>query len=84
LLVPAPRGRAVAPRDPRAPTASLVIGLNFQTSQRGVDTNAIPPDTMGAVGPNHIVEIINFNFEIFQKSDGTQIDLCPLDGLPGC
>lgn len=33
----------------------------------------IPPDTMGAVGPNHFVQVINGNVSIFQKSDGVRI-----------
>lgn len=55
--------------------ADLVsIGLNFQSSELGIDSGSIPPDTMGAVGPDHIVEMINGNFQIFDKSTGTSVD----------
>src|SRR5438045_1959512 len=33
-------------------------------------TGAVPPDTMGAVGPNHFAEFINGGFGVFNK-DGT-------------
>src|SRR5205807_2404123 len=32
------------------------------------DSNFIPPDTMGAIGPNHIVELINGRFRVFDRS----------------
>ncbi len=36
-------------------------------------TGWIPPDTMGAVGPNHCVEMINGSFAIYDKTTGTKI-----------
>ena len=44
-----------APATPVGTLASL--GLNFQGSQLFVDSFFIPPDTMGAVGPDHIVQM---------------------------
>jgi hypothetical protein len=64
---------------PTAPSL-VVIGSNFQGSQRGVDSNFIPPDTMGAVGPDHIVELINGRFDVYDKT-GTQLDTASLDGF---
>ena len=32
------------------------------------DGTRIPPDTMGAVGPNHIVEFLNSGFQVFDKT----------------
>ncbi|MBI1336343.1 MAG: hypothetical protein GC164_05210 [Phycisphaera sp.] len=48
---------------------TVVIGTNFTGSSRP-QSGFIPPDTMGAVGPNHIVEIINGRVAYYQK-DGT-------------
>ena len=59
----------------------ITIGLNQEISRRSVDSNFIPPDTMGAVGPNHIVEIINGNFEIFDKTTGASLDSRSLDSF---
>ena len=36
------------------------------------DTGSIPPDTMGAVGPDHVVNIVNGGFEVFDRS-GTSL-----------
>ena len=50
------------------------IGLDFEMSRLGVDTGFIPPDTMGDVGPDHIVELINGRFEIYDIQDGTVLE----------
>ncbi|EDX83580.1 hypothetical protein S7335_760 [Synechococcus sp. PCC 7335] len=49
------------------------IGLNFTSSTLFVNSNFIPPDTMGAVGPKHIVELINGRYTVYDKDDGTQL-----------
>jgi hypothetical protein len=62
--------------------ASLVsIGLNFQGSQLNIDSGFIPPDTMGAVGPDHIAELINGRFDAYTKTTGTQVFTASLDGF---
>lgn len=52
---------------PQAPT-TLTNPVNFE----GVDSitagNLRPPDTEGAVGPNHFVEITNSHIDIYQKA----------------
>ncbi|HKJ17528.1 MAG TPA: DUF11 domain-containing protein [Xanthomonadales bacterium] len=50
------------------------LGLDFQMSQFGVDTTFSPPDTMGDIGPDHIVEMINGRYEVYDKQDGTVLD----------
>jgi len=50
------------------------IGLDFEMSRLDDDTGYIPPDTMGDVGPNHIVEMINGRFEIYDIQDGTVLE----------
>ena len=69
------QGHVPAPQALVGPAANLVtLGLDFETSRLFNDSGFIPPDTMGAVGNDHIVEIINGNFEIFNKTDGTTLD----------
>ena len=64
-----------APGTAAAPT----VGLNFEGVGQGFrgpsgtfSVNSAPPDTNGAVGPNHYVQIVNQSFAIFNKS-GTAI-----------
>jgi hypothetical protein len=46
------------------------IGQNFTGSTFGVNDVAIPPDSDGAVGPNHFVELINGRFAVYSKTNG--------------
>ncbi len=54
------------------------IGLNFEgvTVTKGMELNAnggyAPPDLDGAVGPNHIAQLINGAFAVYDKLDGAQ------------
>lgn len=54
------------------------IGLNFQSATRSV-SGYIPPDTMGAVGPDHVVTLINGRYRTFHKLDGAQLETRSLD-----
>ena len=53
-----------------APGAGSVAAPALITSFQGVldDDTTIPPDTMGAVGPSHIVEILNTGFTVYDKT----------------
>ena len=45
---------------------------------------SIPPDTMGAVGPNHFVEVVNNNFRVYNKENGQIVQKMSLYAfLPG-
>jgi hypothetical protein len=82
----APTAEAPAPEAAEAPLApdftdKVTIGLNREISRLFRDSNFIPPDTMGAVGPDHIVEIINGNFEIFNKRTGASLESRSLDSF---
>ena len=46
------------------------IGQNFIGSTYGLNDTAIPPDSNGAVGPNHFVELINGRFAVYGKTNG--------------
>jgi uncharacterized repeat protein (TIGR01451 family) len=50
------------------------IGLDFEMSRLDDDTGFIPPDTMGDVGPDHIVELINGRFEIYDIQTGAVLE----------
>ena len=47
------------------------IGTNFTGSNIG-QSGFIPPDTMGAVGPNHIVELINGRYAAYDRTGAFQ------------
>ncbi len=51
----------------------LRVGLNFTGSTFLVDSERIPPDTNGAVGPDHIVELINGRYSVYSKADGARL-----------
>ncbi|CAN5623337.1 hypothetical protein BH09PLA1_BH09PLA1_18200 [soil metagenome] len=59
-------------------TGQVTIGANFTTSTRGVDSNFIPPDTMGTVGVDHYVELINGRYSVFRKADGVRVQTSTL------
>jgi hypothetical protein len=48
----------------------VLIGQNFAGSTSIV---TIPPDTMGAAGVDHFVELNNARFKVFRKSDGVAV-----------
>jgi hypothetical protein len=49
---------------------TLNILRNF-TGSNFFQSGFIPPDTMGAVGPNHFAELLNGAYAVYNKSDGT-------------
>ncbi|MFQ5731590.1 MAG: beta strand repeat-containing protein, partial [Planctomycetaceae bacterium] len=61
-------------------TGSVSVGTSFTGSVFGVDSPFIPPDTMGAVGPSHIAELINGRFTVYDKN-GTQLFTSTLDAF---
>jgi hypothetical protein len=72
-----PAGRDGALQAPSAPhPQSLVagglsfngVGSGFSGPQGAFTVNSAPPDTTGAVGPNHYVQVVNSSLAIFNKS----------------
>ncbi len=63
-------------------------GVNFLGTTLNDTSGVIPPDSMGSVGLNHIVEMINGAFAIYDKSTGNLVSRISLDqfwlsaGLP--
>ena len=58
---------------------SVTIGQNFTGSTFGIDSNFRTPDTMGAVGIDHFVELINGRFSVYRKSDGVRVQTSTLN-----
>ena len=58
------------------PTVS--IGMNFEGADLG-DSGFRPPDTMGAVGPAHFVELINGTYAVYDRGTGTRLQKTSLD-----
>ena len=54
------------------------IGRNF-TGDTINQSGFIPPDTMGAVGPNHIVELINGRYFDYSKTTGKNVQTSTLN-----
>jgi hypothetical protein len=50
----------------------VTIGRNFGGTTAAIQP--IPPDTMGAVGVDHYVELNNHRFKVYRKSDGVEIE----------
>lgn len=49
------------------------IGQNFTGATFGVDAFGYPPDSDGAIGPNHYVELINGRFSVYDKTSGVRV-----------
>ncbi len=58
----------------QAHAQTAAIGLNFTGTTRGNDSTFNPPDSMGAVGPSHIVEMINGQYAVYDKAHGGTLD----------
>lgn len=66
---------------PLAPTLdSSFAGLGNPPHSQG---DVIPPDTMGAAGPNHLVSLLNSDFGVFSKTTGAVLQKIPLDSFWG-
>jgi hypothetical protein len=57
------------------------IGNGFTGPSGTFVVNSAPPDTNGAVGPNHVVEVVNTDFAVFSKSGTPLFGPVPLNTL---
>ncbi|UCF13361.1 MAG: PKD domain-containing protein [Thermoplasmatales archaeon] len=56
------------------PVSTPTLISNYQGVIRGDAVSwSYPPDTCGAAGPNHIVEVVNRNFAVYNKSTGEEL-----------
>lgn len=62
-----------------AKALTFTIGQNFTGSTYGIDSGFAPPDTMGAVGEDHIVELFNGRYSVYDKSSNTRVQTSTLD-----
>jgi hypothetical protein len=63
--VPTPSDQNPTPTPPQPSAPSIALGFQGQT-----DTGTFPPDTMGAVGPNHVMTAVNNGIRIQNRSGG--------------
>lgn len=61
-----------------APIAT--IGQNFTGSSLG-QSNFIPPDSMGAIGPDHFVELINGRYAVYDRDTGLTVQASSLNAF---
>jgi hypothetical protein len=59
--------------------AQTFIGRNFTGSTFLLDSNFRVPDTMGAAGIDHYVELINGRFSVYRKNDGVRVQTSTLN-----
>jgi hypothetical protein len=59
----------------------VTIGENFTGSTFGIDSNFPMPDTMGASGIDHFVELINGRYSVYRKSDGVKVETRTLNNF---
>src|SRR5437773_5792661 len=60
--------------------ADVFIGQDFTASNYNQTSPLSPvPDTMGAVGPFQVVELINGRYAVYRKSDHTLVQSSTLD-----
>ena len=58
---------------------AVEVGLNFTGTFEGIETVAPSPDIAGAIGPNHLVEMVNTRFTVYDKITGTEMMTQSLD-----
>ncbi|MBU0718247.1 MAG: hypothetical protein KJ749_08370, partial [Planctomycetes bacterium] len=73
-----PQSGALRGESPAAPSRDGGTPPTLLTSYQGVirgdaGSMSYPPDTDGAVGPNHYVETVNRNFAVYNKATGTEL-----------
>ncbi len=59
--------------DRRLLSAVSFQAINLQDQFNAFGSGSLPPDTMGAVGPNHFVEVINSSVAIYNKTSGARL-----------
>ena len=80
VLQGAPKG-AVSALAPATLANFDGIGQGFTGPAGTFVVNSAPPDTNGAVGPSHVVEIVNTDFAVFNKSGTPLFGPVPINTL---
>ena len=90
--VGAPATRAAALAAPATPVSvgspssrAPVLAGTFQglVNPPHDQTDVIPPNAMGAAGPDHLVSLVNTEFGVFDKATGALLASVPLDSFWG-
>ncbi len=72
------RGEAPEDAEPALPSGTRATSPSLLTKFQGVlrgdaGSMSYPPDTDGAIGPNHYVETVNRNFAVYDKYTGAEL-----------
>jgi hypothetical protein len=70
---------AIAPFGALGQPYFVTVGESFGGSIFGIDSTFRAPDTMGAAGVDHYVELINGRFSVYRKSDGVRVQTSTLN-----
>jgi hypothetical protein len=57
----------------RAPS----LGTNFESVHFGESSGSVPPDPELSVGPNHVIAVVNVDFEVYDRS-GNSLTMGPV------
>jgi len=82
-VVQGPRrtGAAVTLLSPTLTNNFEGVGQGFTGPAGTFTVNSAPPDNNGAVGPNHVVEIVNTDFAVFSKTGTPTFGPVPINTL---
>jgi hypothetical protein len=83
-----PRTRRSAPRPQRTPVPLAITTANAPVSYTGflglfANFTAVPPDTTGAVGPQHVVTMLNTQMHIQSRIGGVPASVTYAGVAPG-
>ena len=68
-MIPLPESPVAQEEDPLAPPVGFAIeGINFDEGAANSGFFNIPPDPIGAAGPNHLVSVVNTSIEWHTKA----------------
>ena len=81
VLQPAPKARLAPLAAPTAIVNFDGVGQGFTGPSGTFIVNSAPPDTNSAVGPNHVVEIVNTDFAVFDKGGTALYGPVPINTL---
>lgn len=66
-----------------APSAPALVSSFAGLGNPSHSEDVVPPDTMGAVGPNHLVSLLNSDFGVFNKTTGAVLQKISLQSFWG-
>jgi hypothetical protein len=79
----AERSRAMARPEASAPLAAPTLKLSIEGVDESTAAGGFPPDTHGATGINHFVEVTNTHFDVYLKSNGVRVKSVSLPSFLG-